>query len=212
MDHIIEFVKFILHIDKELIQLVAEYGSLVYGILFTIIFLETGLVITPFLPGDSLLFASGAIAAQGSLNVLFVYVILVSAAIIGDNLNYWIGRLIGQKITFSDNARILKRRYLLRTHAFYEKYGTTTIIIARFVPIIRTLTPFVAGLGRMSYRKFLPYDILGGILWVSIFVFGGYLFGNLTFVKNNFSIIVVAIVLISLLPAIFELIRHKRNS
>jgi len=211
LNHFIDLIEFILHIDKELVKLVAEYGSLVYGILFTIIFLETGLVITPFLPGDSLLFAAGAIAAQGSLKVEYIYVLLVFAAIIGDNVNYWIGRLIGEKIKFSDNARILKKKYITRTHAFYEKYGTTAIIIARFVPIVRTLTPFVAGLGRMTYKKFLPFDVIGGILWVSIFVFGGYLFGNLTLVKDHFSLVVIAIIFLSLLPAVIEYLKHKRN-
>jgi len=211
MEFIQSAVSFVLHVDQHLLEIVSDYGTWTYGILFLIIFLETGLVITPFLPGDSLLFAAGALAAQDSLRLVFLWILLVGASIIGDNVNYWIGRKLGRKIPFKENAKVLKKEYLNRTERFYEKYGTKAIIIARFIPIIRTITPFVAGLGKMNYRKFLPFDIFGGLLWVSIFVFGGYYFGNLPFVKDNFSLVVVVIILISVAPFIIEYFRHKKR-
>ena len=179
--------------------------------LFSVIFAETGFVFTPFLPGDSLLFAAGTFAARGSFNVHILFLILTSAAIIGDNVNYWVGRKLGTKL-FERNSRFLKKQYLNKTHLFYEKHGGRTIILARFFPIIRTFSPFVAGLGKMLYIRFLTNDIAGGILWVSIFTYGGYLFGNLPIIKNNFSIVIVAIVLISLLPALIEFTRHKLSN
>jgi membrane-associated protein len=211
MEFVRTLLDFFLHIDETLATVIATYGTWTYGILFTIIFCETGLVITPFLPGDSLLFAAGAFAAQGSLNVVYLFLLLWAAAVIGDSTNYWIGRKLGESI-FTEHSRILKKRYLDRTHAFYEKHGPFTIIIARFVPIIRTISPFVAGVGAMRYRKFLPYDILGGLLWIGLFTFGGYFFGNIAWVKKNFEIVIVAIVFISLLPPFIEAYRHRRNA
>ncbi|MFH0853817.1 MAG: DedA family protein [bacterium] len=211
MEFIRSVISFLLHIDKQLLEIVSDYGTWTYGILFLVIFLETGLVITPFLPGDSLLFAAGALSAQGSLKLFFLWGLLLFAAIVGDNVNYWIGRKLGRKIPFKEDSRVLKKEYLDRTERFYEKYGTKAIIIARFVPIIRTITPFVAGLGKMNYRRFLPYDIVGGFLWVSLFIFGGYFFGNLSFVQDNFSLVVVAIILISLMPFIVEFFKHRKR-
>jgi len=204
-------IDFILHIDKHLNEIILQYGRQTYFILFSVIFAETGFVFTPFLPGDSLLFAAGTFAARGSFNVHILFLILASAAIIGDNVNYWVGRKLGTKI-FELNSRFLKKQYLDKTHLFYEKHGGKTIILARFFPIIRTFSPFVAGLGKMSYLRFLLNDIAGGILWVSIFTYGGYLFGNLPLIKNNFSIVIAAIILISLLPAIIEFTRHKLSN
>jgi membrane-associated protein len=176
-----------------------------------IIFLETGLVITPFLPGDSLLFAAGAFAALGALNVWVLFVLLSVAAILGDTVNYWIGHYIGPR-AFSGNIRFLKKEYLDRTHAFYEKYGGKTIILARFIPIIRTFAPFVAGIGAMTYSKFIVYNVVGGIAWVGIFLFGGYFFGNLPFVKDNFTIVILAIIGISVLPGVIEYLRERSRS
>ncbi|MGE5342610.1 MAG: DedA family protein [Candidatus Omnitrophota bacterium] len=211
MHWILKFVDFILHLDKYIQQLIQSYGVWTYLIIFIIIFCETGLVVTPFLPGDSLLFAVGAFSAAGALNVVWVFVFLSVAAIIGDTVNYWIGHMLGPKVFQKENARFLKKEYLERTHKFYEKYGGETIIIARFVPIIRTFAPFVAGIGRMSYWKFISYNIIGGIGWVAIFVFGGYFFGNIPFVKNNFTITIFAIIFISMLPGVIEFIRQRRE-
>lgn len=180
-----------------------------YAILFLIIFAETGLVFTPFLPGDSLLFAAGALAATGSFNLLLLFFILCIAAVLGDTVNYWVGDLIGPKIFHGESSRFLKKEHLERTHAFYEKHGGKTIIIARFIPIIRTFAPFVAGIGSMTYLKFFSYNIIGGVCWVAIFTFGGFFFGNLPVVKNNFSIVIIAIILISVLPGVIEYFRHK---
>jgi membrane-associated protein len=204
-------IDFILHIDKHLSEIIFQYGRLTYFILFSIIFAETGFVFIPFLPGDSLLFAAGTFAARGSFNVHILFLILASAAIIGDNVNYWVGRKLGTKL-FERNSRFLKKQYLDKTHRFYEKHGGKTVILARFFPIIRTFSPFVAGLSKMSYIRFLTNDIAGGILWVFIFTYGGYLFGNLPLIKNNFSIVIAAIILISLLPALIEFTRHKLSS
>ncbi|MDP3582202.1 MAG: DedA family protein, partial [Ignavibacteria bacterium] len=183
-----------------------------YAILFAVIFAETGFVFTPFLPGDSLLFAAGALCAVDSspLNVNFLFLLLVSAAIIGDNVNYWIGRKFGTKL-FELNWKILKKEHLEKTHAFYDKHGGKTIILARFFPIIRTFSPFVAGIGKMDYKRFLINDIAGGLIWVGLFSYAGYFFGNLQFVKNNFSFIVVAIILISVLPAVTEILRNRKK-
>jgi membrane-associated protein len=204
-------IDFILHIDKHLNEIILQYGRLTYFILFSVIFAETGFVFTPFLPGDSLLFAAGTFAARGSFNVHILFLILASAAILGDNVNYWVGRKLGTKL-FERNSRFLKKQYLDKTHRFYEKHGGKTVILARFFPIIRTFSPFVAGIGKMSYIRFLTNDIAGGILWVSLFTYGGYLFGNLPLIKNNFSIVIAVIILISLLPALIEFTRHKLSS
>jgi membrane-associated protein len=210
MELITYFIDLFLHLDRHLNEIIQDYGVWTYLILFLIIFCETGLVVTPLLPGDSLLFAAGALAATtGSpLNVAFLFFLLTLAAILGDTVNYWIGAYIGPR-AFSSKSRFLKKEYLDRTHEFYEKYGGKTIIIARFVPIVRTFAPFVAGVGSMTYWRFIVYNIVGGILWVAICVFSGYIFGNIPFVKNNFSLVVLAIIFISILPGLIEFIRHR---
>jgi membrane-associated protein len=180
-----------------------------YAILFFVVFAETGLVITPFLPGDSLLFAAGALAAKGSFQVSLLAVILYIAVLAGDNVNYWFGRTIGKKLYEQDRIKFIKKEYIERTHNFYAKHGGKTIILARYVPIVRTFAPFVAGIGEMKYLRFLSYSIAGGITWVSLFVFGGFFFGNLSFVKNNFPFVIIAIVLISILPGVVEFLRQK---
>jgi membrane-associated protein len=208
MELITYFIDLFLHLDKHLSVIIQQYGTWTYLFLFTIIFLETGVVVTPFLPGDSLIFAAGTFAGMGHMNVVLLFVLLSLAAILGDTANYWIGHYIGPK-AFSGNIRFLKKEYLDRTHAFYEKHGGKTIILARFVPIVRTFAPFVAGVGQMSYWHFITYNIVGGILWVAIFTFGGYFFGNLPFVQDNFSLVVIAIILISVLPAVFEILKER---
>lgn len=211
MDIINYLIDLFLNLDDHLHELILQYGSYTYGILFSVIFAETGFVFTPFLPGDSLLFAAGTFAANGSFNPHFLFLFLTVAAILGDTVNYWIGHYIGLKI-FDRFPKILKREYLDRTHQFYERHGGKTIILARFVPIVRTFAPFVAGVGSMTYPKFISYNVIGGIVWVGMFVYGGYFFGNLEFVKNNFSIVIISIILISMLPGLTEYIRHKKNS
>jgi membrane-associated protein len=211
MEIISNMIDFILHIDKHLNEIIQTYGTWTYLLLFLIIFMETGLVITPFLPGDSLLFAAGAFAAQGSLNVFVLFILLSVAAILGDTINYWIGHYIGPK-AFSGNVRFLKKEHLDRTHAFYEKHGGKTIILARFIPIIRTFAPFVAGIGAMTYSHFIVYNVVGGVLWVGLFTFGGYFFGNLPFVKENFSLVVIAIILISVMPMVVEFVKGRLNA
>jgi membrane-associated protein len=211
MELLKHFLDLILHIDKHLVELVSQYQSWTYGILFLIIFCETGLVVTPILPGDSLLFAVGAIASKGDLNVFLVVVLLSIAAILGDTVNYWIGKVIGPKVFSSDSSRWLNRKHLERTHEFYEKYGGKTIIIARFMPIIRTFAPFVAGIGKMNYGKFLLYNIVGGILWIALFTYAGYFFGEIPIVKRNFTLVIFAIIILSVLPAVIEVLRARRN-
>jgi len=207
-----EFIKYLidlfLHLDKHLNEIIQQYGVITYVILFLVIFAETGFVFTPFLPGDSLLFAAGTFAALGSFNVNILFAILTIAAVLGDTINYWIGHFIGVKL-FDKYPRILKKEYLDRTHKFYEKHGGITIIIARFIPIVRTFAPFVAGIGSMSYSKFITYNIIGGIAWCALFVYAGYFFGNISFIKNNFSIVIITIIFISILPGIMEFLRHK---
>ena len=208
-----EFIKYLidlfLHLDVHLHSIILQYGTLTYIILFMVIFGETGLVVVPFLPGDSLLFAAGTFAAKGSFNMHLLIILLAVAAILGDTVNYWIGHFIGPKIFEKENIRFLKKEYLEKTHKFYEKYGGKTIIIARFVPIVRTFAPFVAGIGSMSYSKFILYNIIGGVIWVVLFTAAGFYFGNIPFVKNNFSIVILTIIFISILPGIIEFIRHK---
>jgi len=211
MELIKYLIDFILHLDKHLVELVAQYGTWTYAILFLIIFCETGLVVTPFLPGDSLIFAVGALAAKDALNLYLVSVLMILAAIIGDTLNYWIGYKIGPRIFSSEESRWLNRQHLERTHQFYEKYGGKTIIIARFMPIIRTFAPFVAGIGRMSYGRFLVYNVAGGIVWIVIFIAAGYLFGNIPIVKRNFTLVIFGIIFISILPGLIEYLRARRQ-
>lgn len=211
MELIKYLIDFILHLDKHLVELVQQYGIWTYAILFLIIFCETGLVVTPFLPGDSLLFAIGALAAKDALNVFWVSVLLSIAAILGDTVNYWVGYKLGPKVFSSQNSRWLNREHLQRTHEFYEKYGGKTIIIARFMPIIRTFAPFVAGIGQMTYAKFLLYNVVGGIIWIVLFVAAGYWFGNIPVVKRNFTLVIFAIIILSVLPAVFEYWRARRS-
>lgn len=212
MEFLTYLLDLFLHLDKHLNEIIISYKSWTYLVLFLIIFCETGLVFTPFLPGDSLLFAAGALAALGSLNPLILFLLLAVAAILGDTANYWIGEFIGEKLFDSKKLKFLKREHLDKTHQFYEKHGGKTIIIARFVPIIRTFAPFVAGIGSMTYPKFLSYNFLGGILWVGLFIFGGYYFGNLPFVKSNFSTVILAIVIISVLPGVIEYLRNRKKA
>jgi len=210
MDLLLTFIDIFIHLDLHLIWLIQHFGVWVYLIVFIIVFCETGLVVTPFLPGDSLLFGLGALAAIGDLNVAWLFVLLSSAAIAGDTVNYFIGKYVGPKVFHQDTNRFLKREYLEKTRRFYEKYGGKTIVIARFVPIIRTFAPFVAGIGAMTYSKFIIYNVLGGIAWVAVFIFGGYYFGNLPIVKNNFTLVIMAIIIISVLPGVIEYFRHRR--
>ncbi len=213
MQIITYFIDFILHLDVHLAELITQFGSWTYVILFLVIFMETGVVVTPFLPGDSLLFAAGALTAlKGSpLNVVLLWALLAIAAIVGDSVNYSIGKYIGPK-AFTSKSRLLKREYLEQAQAFYKKYGRITIFLARFVPIIRTFAPFVAGIGEMPYGYFISYNIFGGIVWTALFTFGGFFFGNLPFVKENFSLVVIAIVVISVLPAVVEVVKAKRKT
>jgi len=209
VDIIKTFLDILLHLDKHLDLIIRSYGTLTYLILFLIIFCETGLVVAPILPGDSLLFAAGTFAALGSLDVTSLIVALCIAAVAGDTVNYWIGHLLGPKVFTRESSRLLNRDYLDRTHQFYEKYGGKTIIIARFVPIIRTFAPFVAGIGSMTYMHFIIYNIAGGVLWILMFVLGGYFFGNIPLVKGNFTIVIGAIIIISIMPGVIEYLRQR---
>ncbi len=211
MELIHQFIDLVMHLDKHLGDVIQHYGNITYFILFLIIFCETGLVVTPFLPGDSLLFATGALAAStGSLNVMLVFLILSAAAILGDTVNYWLGHFIGPKVFHYESTRFFKKEHLERTHKFYEKYGAKTIILARFIPVIRTFAPFVAGIGAMTYGKFILYNVAGGILWISLFTFSGYKFGNLPAVKENFTFVLLSIIFLSVLPALVEIWKHRR--
>jgi membrane-associated protein len=212
MEYINWFVDFFLHLDRHLAEVIQAYGTWTYALLFTIVFLETGLVVTPILPGDSLLFAAGSFAALGALDVRLVFVLLCVAAVLGDTANYAIGHYLGPKVFHYERSRFFNPEHLRKTHKFYEKYGGKTIIIARFVPIVRTFAPFVAGIGAMSYLRFLAYNVVGGVLWVTVCVFAGYFFGNLPIVKRNFSLAIIAIVLLSLMPAVVEYVRHRREA
>ena len=212
MDAILFIVDFILHIDVHLAELVAQYGVWVYAILFLILFCETGLVVTPFLPGDSLLFVAGALASLpgNDLNVHLMVLLMIVAAIAGDAVNYTIGRLFGDKLFSNPDSKIFRRSYLDKTHAFYARHGGKTIILARFVPIVRTFAPFVAGMGKMSYRHFAAYNVIGALVWVLLFTYAGYFFGTLPFVQDNLKLLIVAIIIVSILPGVVEVIRHKR--
>ena len=203
-------IDFILHIDQHLTELAAQYGVWIYGILFLIIFCETGLVVMPLLPGDSLLFAAGSIAAIGEMNIHLMVVLLIIAAILGDAVNFMIGKYFGEKLFANPNSKIFKQSHLQKTQQFYAKHGGKTIIMARFIPIVRTFAPFVAGMGHMTYHHFLAYNVIGGVLWVTLFSYLGYFFGNMDIVKDNLSLVLVAIIVLSVLPAIVEVIRHKR--
>jgi membrane-associated protein len=213
MNIISYFIDLVLHLDKHLAALLAQFGAWTYVILFGIIFMETGLVIFPFLPGDSLLFAAGSLAAlpNSPLNVFVLFITLAFAAILGDSVNYAIGHSIGKRV-YTEDIRFIKREYIDRTHTFYEKHGGITIFLARFVPIIRTFAPFVAGVGEMSYGKFISYNFLGGITWTALFIFGGYFFGNLKIVQDNFSFVIIAIIVISLVPVAYEAIQARRGA
>ncbi len=203
-------IDFILHVDRDLEAFVTNYGAWVSALLFLIIFVETGVVVMPFLPGDSLLFATGALAARGDMQVWALFVLLCVAAIAGDSLHYWIGSKVGEK-AFDGRFRFLKREHLERTHAFFDKYGGKTIVLARFIPIVRTYAPFVAGAGNMDYRRFVMFNVMGGIAWIAIFLFGGFFFGNLPFVEHNFGLVVIAIIALSILPPIIEYMQQRRK-
>ncbi len=209
MDLVHWFVDFFLHLDRHLAEVIQQYGAWTYALLFLIVFLETGLVVTPFLPGDSLLFAAGSFAALGALRLWPLFFLLCAAAILGDTVNYAIGHYLGPKVFHFPRSRLFNPEHLRQTHDFYEKYGGKTIIIARFIPIVRTFAPFVAGIGAMSYARFLIYNVLGGVLWVFVCLFAGHFFGNLPFVRKNFSLVIVAIIFISVLPALVEYLRHR---
>jgi membrane-associated protein len=207
INHIIDFM---LHLDIHLGQIIISYGIATYAILFAIIFIETGFVFLPFLPGDSLLFAAGAFAAIGSLNIFLLLSLLIIAAVLGDTVNYWVGRYIGDKIVANSRMPV-KKAHLDQTNEFFRKHGGKTIILARFVPIVRTFAPFVAGAGKMKYGKFIFFNVIGGVMWVSICTMAGYFFGNISFVKDNFSIVIIGVVIISLVPILIEIFRNKRK-
>ena len=208
MDTIKFLIDLFLHLDSYLADIISQYGVWTYGLLFFVIFMETGFVVTPFLPGDSLLFAAGTFAALGALNVWLLAILLIVAAILGDTVNYWIGHYLGDR---AYNIKWIKKEYLDKTHAFFEKHGGKTIFLARFVPIVRTFAPFVAGIGRMSYGYFISYNFIGGIVWVTLFTFAGYFFGNIPFVRHNFEFVIVAIILISVVPIGIEWMKARRE-
>ena len=210
MELLLTALDYFLHVDRHLLEFATAYGVWIYVLLFLIIFFETGVVVTPFLPGDSLLFATGALAAAGVIDVVGILTLLTAAAIIGDNTNYFIGRAVGPRV-FTEHSRWLKREHLLRTQRFYERHGGKTVVLARFVPIVRTFAPFVAGVGRMYYPRFLAFDVGGGILWVWSFGLLGFFFGNTPLVKENFGLAIIAVILISLLPIVFEAWRARRT-
>ncbi|MEO8634826.1 MAG: DedA family protein [Gemmatimonadales bacterium] len=210
MELLKEFIDLFLHLDRHLSDLIAQYGTWSYAILFLIVFCETGLVVTPFLPGDSLLFAAGAFAGLGALQPLPLFLILVSASILGDSVNYWVGRYIGPR-AFGGSIRFLKQEYLAKTRAFYDTHGRKAVILARFLPIVRTFAPFVAGVGAMPYPRFLTNSVIGSLAWVGLFVGAGYFFGNLAIVRDNFTLVVMGIIVVSLLPMAVELVRSRRG-
>lgn len=211
MELLTSFIDIVLHLDTHLLALTQQYGVWVYGILFVIIFCETGLVVAPFLPGDSLLFVAGALCGMGSLEIGLLAPLLILASFSGDNTNYWIGRLVGVRLVKYANGNFFKREHLEKTHAFYEKHGGKTILFARFLPVIRTFAPFVAGIGMMHYRLFLAFSALGSIAWVGFFTVGGYFFGNIPVIKDNLTVMVLAIVFISILPALIQFFRSRKK-
>ena len=210
------FIDLFLHLDRHIADLLYYFGNWTYLVIFLIIFCETGLVVTPILPGDSLLFGLGAFTAnpylKGPLTIELLFITLSIAAIAGDSLNYAIGHYVGPKVFDGEEGRFFNKEHLEKTRSFYEKHGGKTIIIARFMPIIRTFAPFVAGIGSMKYRKFISYNVIGGILWISLFIFGGYFFGNIPFVKNNFTLVIISIIIISLVPGVIEYVRQRRKT
>jgi len=211
MDLISGFFDLILHLDRHLTDLAQNYGAWVYAVLFVIVFLETGVVVTPFLPGDSLLFVAGTIAAAGALNIHALVLLLIAAAVAGDSLNYAIGRYLGPRVFRFDDSRFFKRAYVDRTHAFFERHGGKAIIIARFVPIVRTYAPFVAGIGAMRYRRFLMFNVTGAVLWVALLAYAGFFFGNLPLVRNNLTAVILGIIVLSIMPGIVEFWRARRT-
>jgi membrane-associated protein len=210
MDWILKAVDFVLHVDVYLEQIITNYGGWTYALLFFVIFIETGFVVTPFLPGDSLIFAASTFAARGALNPWFMFCLLAVAAVIGDSVNYWIGHSIGQR-AYTGEIKWIKKEYMERTHAFFEKHGGKTIFLARFVPIIRTFAPFVAGISRMSYGFFFRWNVIGGISWVAVFTLLGYFFGNIPFVQKNFELVILAIIVISFIPAVVEAFKARKE-
>lgn len=212
MDLILQFIDIFIHLDRYISDILRIFGPWTYLIVFLIIFCETGLVVTPILPGDSLLFGLGAFAARGDLDPVLLFSLLSVAAVGGDTVNYAVGKYIGPRVFHVDTSRFFKREYLNRTHAFYERHGGKTIIIARFIPIIRTFAPFVAGIGTMTYRRFISYNVIGGVAWIATFVLGGYYFGNLSFVKRNFTLVIMAIIILSVMPGVIEYVRQRRQS
>ncbi|GAA0110024.1 DedA family protein [Clostridium tertium] len=211
MNLILKFIDIILHLDKYLSVITANYGIWIYAVLFIIIFLETGLVVTPFLPGDSIIFASGALAVIGAMNVMSLLIIFYIAAVLGDTANYYIGKKIGSGIMEKEKVKFINKNYLIKANNYYEKHGAITIVLSRFIPIIRTFAPFVAGITKMNYRSFIKYNLIGGALWVLLFLVGGFALGNLPIVKSNFSIIVIAIIIISVIPAIVTFIKERKE-
>lgn len=211
IDLLKHLVDFVLHIDEHLNNIIIQYGTWTYAILFAIIFVETGFVIMPFLPGDSLLFAAGAFAARGSLNPFIIVGLLWIAAVLGDNLNYWVGRYFAPRV-FHSESRLLNKRYLARANEFYAKHGGKAVIMARFVPIVRTFSPFVAGVGAMNYRRFLLFDVAGGLLWIALFTFAGYFFGNIPAVKRNFELVIIGIIAVSVMPMFLEYVKSRKRA
>jgi membrane-associated protein len=210
MDWLLQFFDFVVHLDQEkLANLVAQFGPWFYGLMFLIIFCETGLVVTPFLPGDSLLFALGTLCVGGGLDLTTLLVLLCIAAILGDSVNYWIGSVLGPRLFRGENVRILNKKHLDKTHEFFERYGAKTIILARFVPIVRTFAPFVAGMGKMTYGKFMLYNVVGGIVWVASFLVLGYFFAEMPVVKKNFKLVILGIIVVSILPGVIEFLRER---
>jgi membrane-associated protein len=215
-DLLFNFVDLFLHLDRHLSEMLQYFGAWTYVLIFLIVFCETGLVVTPILPGDSLLFGLGAFAAnpylKGPLEVEWLFITLSIAAIAGDTVNYAAGRYIGPKVFQQEESRFFKKAYLERTHRFYERHGGKTIVIARFMPIIRTFAPFVAGIGQMTYTRFIAYNVVGGVSWIALFIFGGYYFGNLPMIRNNFTLVIIAIVILSVLPGVIEYLRQRREA
>ncbi|MFC0906014.1 VTT domain-containing protein [Clostridium sp. MT-14] len=211
MNFMVNLIDIMLHLDKYLNIIIQNYGMLTYGIIFAVIFCETGLVVTPFLPGDSIIFATGALASENMLEIFTLFIVFFLAAVIGDTANYYIGKKIGSGILRRENMKFINKKHIHKAHRFYEKYGPMAIVLGRFIPIIRTFVPFVAGIGEMGYLKFITYNMLGGFLWVSLFLGGGYFFGSLPFIKHNFSYVIIAIIIISLIPAVTAFLKERKK-